>query len=150
MTYILYHYFADPAESYGFAVITVVLSLTVSILCALLIPVDIYVISQGDITSESMHVTISQEHVKLTYMVLFSSLLFLAFCLVPHAYFYGEERGGDFDERLERTNCCNAMRSTMFFIGLILAFSASASISGQGTPRGLTRRSKARSRRPGG
>merc|ERR1740127_195173 len=100
MSYILYHYFADPQESYWLAMVTVMLSLTVSILCALLIPVDIYVISEGGITSESLHVTISQEHVRTAYLVLFMSLLFLAFGLVPHAYFYGEERGGDLDEKL--------------------------------------------------
>jgi len=121
LSYILYHYYADPSESYGLAVITVVLSLTVSILCALLIPVDIYVISEGDITSESLHVTISQDHVRTAYLVLFSSLLFLAFCLVPHAYFYGEERVGDLDEKYDKNNCCNALRSTVFFVGFVMA-----------------------------
>jgi LMBR1 domain-containing protein 1 len=119
MSYILYHYFADPRESYGLACFTVVLSLTVSILCTLLIPVDIYVISEGDITSESLHVTISQGHVRNAYMVLFVLLLFLAFGLVPHAYFYGEERGGDLEAKLNKPSCCNAMKSTVFFLGFI-------------------------------
>mmetsp|Transcript_47054 Transcript_47054/g.102402 ORF Transcript_47054/g.102402 Transcript_47054/m.102402 type:complete len:551 (-) Transcript_47054:106-1758(-) len=120
ISYIVYHYFADPQESYCFAVVVVVLSLTVSLLCALLIPIDIYVISEGDITSEALHVTISQEHVRTAYLVLFSSLLALAFVFVPHAYFLGEERGsGDFDDKADRTNCCNALRSTAFFIGFV-------------------------------
>mmetsp|Transcript_70048 Transcript_70048/g.221185 ORF Transcript_70048/g.221185 Transcript_70048/m.221185 type:complete len:538 (-) Transcript_70048:40-1653(-) len=123
MSYLIYHYFADPLESYGLAVVTVMLSFTVSILCALLIPVDIYIISQGDITSESLHVTISQEHVRSAYEALFTSLMFLAFFLVPYAYFYGEERGGDFDEKLDKrgkATCCSAMRSTAFFVGFML------------------------------
>eukprot|EP00929_Paragymnodinium_shiwhaense_P057259 TRINITY_DN28655_c1_g3_i1.p1 TRINITY_DN28655_c1_g3~~TRINITY_DN28655_c1_g3_i1.p1 ORF type:complete len:572 (-),score=99.97 TRINITY_DN28655_c1_g3_i1:84-1697(-) len=122
MSYILYHYFADPSESYGFACITVVLSITVSLLCTLLIPVDIYVISEGDITAEALHITISQEHVRIAYLTLFSSLLFLAFFLVPHAYFYGEERIGELNEKIERSgSCVNAMRSTVFFVGFIMA-----------------------------
>jgi len=123
LSYLIYHYFADPLESYCLAVVTVMLSFTVSILCALLIPVDIYVVSQGDITSQSLHVTISKEHVRTAYVMLFSSLMFLAFFLVPHAYFYGEERGGDFDEKLDKRNkatCCNAMRSTTFFVGFVV------------------------------
>lgn len=122
MNYILYHYFADPHESYCFAMFTVVLSLTVSVLCTLLIPVDIYIVSEGVITSESLHVTISQDHVRFAYMSLFSSLLFLAFCLVPLAYFYGEEQSGDFDKPLDRhrgSNCCKAVRSTGFFVGFM-------------------------------
>merc|ERR1719261_389471 len=99
MNYVIYHYYVDPHESYYLAMVTVVLSLTVSVLCTFLIPIDIYIISAGDITSESLHVTISQEHVRNAYFLLFSMLMFLAFCLVPHAYFYGEERGGDsFDD----------------------------------------------------
>lgn len=121
MSYVIYHYFADPRESYGLACVTVVLSLTVSILCTLLIPVDIYVISEGDITSESLHVTISQEHVRNAYMVLFVMLLVCAFGLVPHAYFYGDERGGgcDLDDKLNKPSCCNAMKSTVFFVGFM-------------------------------
>lgn len=126
LSYILYQYFADPQESYFFAMIVVVLSLTVSVLCVLLIPVDIYVISVGAIRSEALHVTIAQETVQNAYLVLFVSLLFLAFFLVPHAYFYGEERsGGDTDKalsgnpKLTRQDCMNAMRSTAFFIGFI-------------------------------
>jgi len=120
MSYIIYHYFADPHESYCLAVVTVVMSFTVSILCALLIPVDIYVISEGDITSESLHVTISQDHVRSAYMALFVLLLFLAFCLVPHAYFYGEEKGCNFDEKMDKDLCLKALRSTAFFLGFIL------------------------------
>jgi len=120
LSYILYVYFADPHESYGFAMITVVLSFTVSILCTLLIPVDIYIISEGVIVSKSLHVSISQEHVRAAYEMLFTALLLVAFLLVPHAYFYGEERGGDFDDRLEKANCCNAAKSTIFFVGFVM------------------------------
>lgn len=120
LSYILYHYFADPQESYFLAMVSVVLSLTVSILCTLLIPVDIYVISEGDITSESLHVRISQDHVRAAYLMLFSALLFLAFCVVPYAYFYGEERGdGDFDKP-GRPQCQRALASTAFFVGFML------------------------------
>ncbi|CAE8743769.1 unnamed protein product, partial [Polarella glacialis] len=110
----------DPQESYVMAMVTVMLSLSVSILCALLIPVDIYVISEGNITSESLHVTISQEHVQNAYLALFSSLLFLAFCLVPYAYFYGEDRGGDDFDKLDRSTCWSAFRSTIFFLSFML------------------------------
>lgn len=122
MSYIIYHYFADPNESYALAVVAVVCSFSVSILCTLLIPVDIYVISEGDIKSEALHVTISQDHVKNAYLMLFSGLLFLAFVLVPYAYFYGEDRERDeFDDKYHgRNQCCGAFRSTAFFIGFVL------------------------------
>lgn len=121
LSYVVYHYFVDPQESYWLSTVAVVLSLTVSILCAMLIPVDIYVISEGDIKSESLHMTISQDHVRNAYLTLFASLLFLAFCLVPHAYFYGEERGSGFDdEKMDSKSCVTAARSTAFFVGFIL------------------------------
>lgn len=124
MSYILYHYFTDPSESYLVAVLAVVLSLTNSILCTLLIPVDIYVISEGNITSESLHVTISQDYMRTAYLFLFSALLFMAFCLVPYAYFYGEDRREvDFDDKLDKVGsrgCVSALKSTTFFIGFVM------------------------------
>mmetsp|Transcript_42735 Transcript_42735/g.123533 ORF Transcript_42735/g.123533 Transcript_42735/m.123533 type:complete len:537 (-) Transcript_42735:174-1784(-) len=121
LSYVIYHYFADPQESYLLAMVAVVLSLTVSILCAMLIPVDIYVISEGSIKSEALHVTISQDHVRDAYLALFSALLFLAFGLIPHAYFYGEERGsGEFDLKADNRSCWNALRSTAVFVGFIV------------------------------
>lgn len=123
LSYAVHQYFVDPRETYGLATAAVVLSFSVSMLCALLIPVDIYVISEGAIRSETLHVTVSQEQVRVAYMCLFASLLFLAFGLVPHAYFYGEERGcglsGDVDRKMRGDICWSAMRSTMGFVGLI-------------------------------
>mmetsp|Transcript_105511 Transcript_105511/g.303414 ORF Transcript_105511/g.303414 Transcript_105511/m.303414 type:complete len:534 (-) Transcript_105511:77-1678(-) len=120
LSYIIYHYLADPRESYFVAMLAVVLSLTVSILCVMVIPVDIYVISQGSIRSEALHVTISQEQVRNAYLFLFASLLFLAFGLVPHAYFYGEERGGgDFDSKADGRSCCSALKSTLIFVAFV-------------------------------
>uniref|UniRef100_A0A6U6TFW2 Lysosomal cobalamin transporter n=1 Tax=Zooxanthella nutricula TaxID=1333877 RepID=A0A6U6TFW2_9DINO len=121
LSFVVYHYFADPRESYALATAAVVLSLTVSILCAMLIPVDIYVISAGGITARSLHVTISKDHVRTAYLALFASLLVLAFGLVPHAYFYGEERGaGAFDDKVDRRSCVSAFRSTALFLGLVV------------------------------
>jgi len=124
MSYILYHYFTDPTESYFLAMVAVVMSLTNSILCTLLIPVDIFVISEGDITSESLHVTISQDLVRTAYLCLFSALLFMAFCVVPYAYFYGEDRrDADFDDKLDKggnNGCMKALKSTTFFVGFII------------------------------
>eukprot|EP00434_Breviolum_minutum_P039414 symbB.v1.2.035000.t1/scaffold4623.1/size37307/3 len=122
LSYIIYHYFVDPEKSYSLAMVTVILSLTIGILCTLIIPVDIYVISEGDITSESLHVTISQDHVRDAYLILFSSLLFIAFFLVPYAYFYGEEKPSARDDPfLEKSQCWNAMRSTGFFVAFVVA-----------------------------
>ncbi|CAK8988460.1 unnamed protein product [Durusdinium trenchii] len=120
LSYIIYHHFVDPEKSYFLAMVTVILSLTVGILCTLIIPVDIYVISEGDITSESLHVTISQDHVRDAYLVLFSSLLFIAFFLVPYAYFYGEDKRPSIHDDLEKSQCWNALRSTGFFVGFVV------------------------------
>jgi len=124
MSYILYHYFTDPNESYFLAMLAVVLSFTISILCTLLIPVDIYVISEGDINAESLHLTISQDSMKEAYMGLFSAVLFMAFCAVPYAYFYGEDKGHqEFDDKLDKVvnaGCWTAFRSTGFFMGFVM------------------------------
>eukprot|EP00405_Crypthecodinium_cohnii_P038956 CAMPEP_0206546036 /NCGR_PEP_ID=MMETSP0325_2-20121206/12474_1 /ASSEMBLY_ACC=CAM_ASM_000347 /TAXON_ID=2866 /ORGANISM="Crypthecodinium cohnii, Strain Seligo" /LENGTH=534 /DNA_ID=CAMNT_0054045099 /DNA_START=113 /DNA_END=1714 /DNA_ORIENTATION=- len=121
LSYFVYHYFANPKESYWLATLAVVLSLTVSFLCAMLIPVDIYVISEGGLKSESLHVSISQEQVQNAYFILFATLLFLALCVVPHAYFYGEARGsGDFDLDGDKRSCWIACRSTAVFVALVL------------------------------
>lgn len=120
LSYAVYHYFVDPKETYTLAMVAVVLSFSVGVLCAMLVPVDIYIISEGGIRSESLHMTFSQNHVRTGYLVLFASLLFLTFCLVPHAYFFGEERGdSEFDAKSEKNSCWVAMRSTLGFLGFI-------------------------------
>mmetsp|Transcript_31229 Transcript_31229/g.57089 ORF Transcript_31229/g.57089 Transcript_31229/m.57089 type:complete len:542 (+) Transcript_31229:84-1709(+) len=117
--HVLYHHYTDPKESYQLAMVTVILSLSVSFLCTLLIPIDIYVISQGDINAEALHLKVSRDLVRTAYLSLFSLLLFLAFFLVPYAYFYGEERGDVGDDPV-CGRAKGALRSTGFFVGFIL------------------------------
>ena len=42
------NYYIDPSESYGLAIIITVFSLTISLLCVLLIPIDIFLVSRMD------------------------------------------------------------------------------------------------------
>lgn len=118
--FVLYHFYTDPAETYPLAMFTVMISLSVSFLCTLLIPIDIYVISEGDITSETLHVRVSREMVQTAYLTLFSSMLIVAFFLVPYAYFYGEERGDIGDELDRFMRAKSALRSTGFFVSFVI------------------------------
>eukprot|EP00928_Gymnodinium_smaydae_P006825 TRINITY_DN12432_c0_g1_i1.p1 TRINITY_DN12432_c0_g1~~TRINITY_DN12432_c0_g1_i1.p1 ORF type:complete len:550 (-),score=106.03 TRINITY_DN12432_c0_g1_i1:120-1769(-) len=124
MGYVLYHHYVDPKESYPLAMLVVMLSFTVSFLCTLLIPIDIYVVSEGDITSKSLNITISRDRVQMAYLMLFSMLVFLAFFMVPFAYFYGEERGDVGDQLAACGRARKALRSTSFFVGLIVTLCA--------------------------
>lgn len=120
MCYIVYHYLTDPSESYLIAAIAVMLCFTFSILCTMLIPVDIYIISRGAIQSSEMKIQVSQDSVRLAYLLNFSVLLFLVFGLVPYAYFYGESKTevGESVESCGQT--CSALRSTAFFMSFLL------------------------------
>eukprot|EP00438_Fugacium_kawagutii_P027289 Skav230167 [mRNA] locus=scaffold996:186082:190311:- [translate_table: standard] len=68
LSYIIYHHFVDPEKSYFLAMVTVILSLTVGILCTLIIPASW--LKEGT--------WFSPDHVRDAYLVLFSSLLFIA------------------------------------------------------------------------
>jgi len=112
-------YYADPTESYPLASTSVIVSLTVSMLVALIVPVDIYVISRGNINAEFASVVVSQGLVQRIYLCTFAFLLFLAYVAIPFAYFYGEERGQHFDLNEDKEplgKVCGALRYTAVFI----------------------------------
>ena len=47
--FIYSNYYVDPTESYPLATITIVISMTIGLICILLIPIDIFLISyKGD------------------------------------------------------------------------------------------------------
>lgn len=97
----------------------VMLCFAFSIFCTMLIPVDIFIIAKGPISSSEMQVKVSQDSVRLAYMITFSILLFLVFAVVPYAYFYGESLS-DVDESIEKcSQTCSALRSTTFFAGFL-------------------------------
>jgi len=121
INYLLTRWLVDPAESYTLATFAVVSCLTISLLCVLLLPVDVFTASKGDIRTEWTQVVVSQQLVQSTYLALFGALLVLCYVVVPFAFFYGEERGADFDEDQEPCGkSAGALRHTVFFMVFVV------------------------------
>ena len=122
--YFFVKYYCDPHESYPLAILTIVCSLSVTLICVLLIPIDIL------ITSDTGFKEINNESIKNTILFLFSFMLISAFVLTPFAYFYGEETFDEIDGENEATceKVCESCKYTavtvlvfglLFIIGLI-------------------------------
>jgi len=78
-------YYVDPSESYFLATIVISVSITLTFLNVLMIPIDILVIS-----SPTIHYTKSDidNAMQLLYLI----TLVINFIIIPFTYFYGEER----------------------------------------------------------
>ena len=90
LSYGIYRYFVDAEESYALAATSFCASMTLSVMAIFLVPVDIFVISKGSFRAASL-VEVSQATIKNAYFFIFSALMAVAFCLVPFAYFWGEQ-----------------------------------------------------------
>ena len=89
--YLFVKYYCDPHESYALASIVTILSLSTTLTCVLLIPIDILVAADNIDGIEQ----VDNNTVRSIFLILFGIMLILAFVLTPFAYFYGEE---SFDE----------------------------------------------------
>lgn len=89
--YLFVKYYCDPHESYLLASVVTILSLSTTVTCVLLIPIDILVAADNVNGIEQ----VDNDTVRSIFLTLFSVMLISAFVLTPFAYFYGEE---SFDE----------------------------------------------------
>jgi LMBR1 domain-containing protein 1 len=120
--YIFYKYYVDSVDSYPLASMTVSIGMSIGLLCVLLIPIDIFLITDKAQTIEKLikidityFSTIMYSNNKLVKLVLYGCSLFVAFFLVPFAYFYGDERIEDIQpqENEIRYKICNSLKFTV-------------------------------------
>lgn len=91
---ILVKYYVDPSESYLLATIVISVSITLTLLNVLMIPIDILVISRPDYSFHKEDVdNLMRQMYLLTFLV--------NFILIPFTYFYGEERQEQFEVDFE-------------------------------------------------
>ncbi|KAK5578392.1 hypothetical protein RB653_008062 [Dictyostelium firmibasis] len=117
LNFIVVKYYSDKHESGKITTIISVIGLTLTLLCVMLIPVDILnvsTMSNSDGTQISAD-SISQrtEGVKMLYYILYGSILGVSLILIPFAYFYHEE----YDENIPTCSRVYAgCKFTIFFI----------------------------------
>lgn len=116
-------YFSDPAESRFFTTLVNVIGLTLVSTVCLLIPVDVFVVSAMQdgaghfVVDEPVRSAVVND-VAILYTVLYAACLFVAFVLIPFAYFYHEEAdtGVSFGQRV-----CAGLKYSVFTLLTLLA-----------------------------
>eukprot|EP00397_Hematodinium_sp_SG-2012_P009621 GEMP01009712.1.p1 GENE.GEMP01009712.1~~GEMP01009712.1.p1 ORF type:complete len:502 (+),score=69.43 GEMP01009712.1:24-1508(+) len=138
ITTFLHHTFANPRAMYPLATFTFILSMSTSIFCIMLVPIDLYVTADGAsaaIKGSAISAVLSQSSIQTAYLSVFGTLLFNIGVLVPFTYFYGEDHvnKGDIDDDTDTfERIWHALRSTMYFIiFLFLLLIASLAIKRQ-------------------
>lgn len=111
--FILVKYYTDPSESYLLATIVTVLSLTVTLVAALLLPIDIFISSYEEEDS-----TLTPEALRQSLTFLLAAMGLLAFVLIPFAYFFGEDRLED--DLDEGSSVCDRVVEATKFTGLFM------------------------------
>lgn len=91
--YLIVKYYSDPNENYMLASVVTILSLSVTLICVLFIPIDILITAD---TIDGIE-QVSDDSVLNIILSLFGFMLILAFVLTPFAYFYGEETFDEID-----------------------------------------------------
>ncbi|KAH7824657.1 putative serine/threonine protein kinase [Monocercomonoides exilis] len=111
-------------ESQILTIITMALSLTLSIICVMLIPVDVYNVTtvtnaKGELLKNVSFKDLEsrQTALRVTYYVVFAAIFIVAFFLVPFSYCFYEE-GGDDKATCARKTC----RSMRYVIIIIIIF----------------------------
>lgn len=114
--YTIVKYYTDPSEHYILATVITTLSLSITLFCVLLVPIDILV-SSGRVKDIS-DIDIPKETVQSLFLFLFSVMLLLAFMMIPFTYFFGEEQYDEIDsdgnELCEKV--CESLKYTASFM----------------------------------
>lgn len=93
-------YYSDKHESHWFPTWVTILGMAMTLLCVLLIPVDIYLVSgcrdmHGNLLVSQDDLNGLTTSLRIIYYVLYIGILAFAFILIPFAYFYFEESDDD-------------------------------------------------------
>ena len=111
--FILVKYYTDPSESYLLATVVTVLSLTVTLVAALLLPLDIFISS-----AEEQDPSITPDSLRQSLIFLLLTMGFLSFVLIPFAYFFGEDRLED--DLDEGSSLCDRVVEAIKFTALFM------------------------------
>ena len=146
--YIMWHRSVRDGEGCKFTILITTLALTVTLLTAGLVPVDVFLVSSmknsngtyEDWANDSEFREEFLKHILITYYVLFSLILLLCFIVLPLNFFY--HAGSpleDEDVEIENSNsgkkCCRAMKYTsaslfllvvLVLLGIFLPFEGTA------------------------
>lgn len=117
MTNCFFRTYADSREGSKLVSCSGTLALTVSLLCLLLIPLDIFIVSyelNGDGSHEDLAMLNRATSVmSYIYFGLYGLMLFSAFFLLPFAYFFYEEE--EEDQKVS-TQACGALKYSLIFV----------------------------------
>ncbi|EGC30922.1 hypothetical protein DICPUDRAFT_58029 [Dictyostelium purpureum] len=116
LNYIVVKYYSDKHESEAITTIIAVIGLTLTLLCVMLIPVDILnvsTMSKNGTLIDAGTIASRTEGVKMLYYILYGSIIGVSLILVPFAYFFYEE----YDENIPVCSRVYAgCKYTVFFV----------------------------------
>ncbi|CRH01707.1 conserved Plasmodium membrane protein, unknown function [Plasmodium relictum] len=120
-----YKYFVKANESTLLIAVTFVLSLSTSFILVLFIPIDIYLVSNGNL--EISDFEINQKIVSKIYHFMFWILIFQAYVVVPFSYFYLKNKNAyknEFDDNIiPCENVIESLKKTIYFIFFLVVLS---------------------------
>ncbi len=85
LSYAITRYYSDPRSTHPLSTVITTLSFTFSLLCLVLIPVDVLS------TAYSRELESNAQVIRIVYYTVYVGLAILAFVLIPFAYFYVED-----------------------------------------------------------
>uniref|UniRef100_A0A6B2L2H5 LMBR1-like conserved region-containing protein n=1 Tax=Arcella intermedia TaxID=1963864 RepID=A0A6B2L2H5_9EUKA len=109
LNFFIVRYYVDKSNFEVFPVIVSVASLTITLLCVFLIPVDIYSVSTGE--SE-----FTRTSIRILYLILYCLVLIVCFGVIPFAWFYYDAYDAESDSTVKRL-----IRASKYTIGFVVA-----------------------------
>lgn len=127
--YLFYNRYVDKSETHCLAALVFTVSMSVALLCVLLIPIDVFLASQSSTKAitETINVVIDRDIFNKIMYASFTISLFLSFVSIPFTFFYIDEKIEDIMpvENEFMTKLFTSFKHTLFFllfIGIILLF----------------------------
>ncbi|SCO93675.1 LMBR1 domain-containing protein, putative [Plasmodium malariae] len=120
-----YKYFVKSDESTLLTAVAFILSLSTSFILVLFIPIDIYLVSNGNL--EISNLEINQKLISKFYHFMFWVLIFEAYVVVPFSYFYLKNKNSyknEFDDNIMPCeNAIESLKKTIYFIFFLVVLS---------------------------
>ena len=118
--YVFYYRYADRSEHHCLAAIVFTVSMSLAVLCILLIPIDVFI--ANDKVKEIINVNIDMSQFNQIMLIAFAALLSMSFAVIPFTYFYIDDKIEDIvpidNEFMYKI--CSAVKHTFFFIIFIV------------------------------
>jgi LMBR1 domain-containing protein 1 len=112
LNYLITKHYTEPGESYTLATVVTVLSLSVTLLATLLVPLDLFITAGVKLVDFDF----TQEELRGVLFGCFIAMLLLAFLFIPFTYFYGEERFDEIDSDSFCDRVCESLKYTAAFV----------------------------------